>query len=62
MLYEYMKLLQPVAEEIGGVSECKCEYHEEKYFDYNEVLVTGVTLFGGKYELRLKVYHDAENP
>lgn len=57
-MYESMKLLQPVAEKIGIVENCKSKITDPKYYDYDIVEITGKTRDGRKFELELKVYKD----
>lgn len=59
-MYEYMKLLQPVAEVIGTVENCKCGIMNQKYYDHDIVGITGVTNDGRKFELELKVMKKQE--
>lgn len=59
-MYDFFKLLQPVAEEIGTVTSCSCKLWDRKYYSSDEIKITGTTNDGRPFELVLEV-HDGNS-
>lgn len=54
-MYDYLKKLLPVAEEIGMIDTVRQEIRDRKYYTSDEIKIEGRRLDGRKFVLRLEV-------
>ena len=60
-MYDILKKLLPVAEEIGTVETVRQTVKDPRYYEHDEIVIRGTTTNGCRFELTLELKKEIEN-
>ncbi len=60
-MYDILKKLLPVAEEIGTVETVNQTVKDPEYYDYDEIVIKGTTASGERFELTLEMKKETKD-